>query len=390
MSSIETNGLTPLEIASSVLVGRDDMLARPEATRSARAALEESLLRALRRPPCVVGFSGGRDSSALLGCAVQVARREGLPEPVPVTLRFAGAPETEEEGWQALAIRHIGASDWVRRDFRDELDLVGPVAEAMMTRNGLPYPYNLHLLVPLIDEAKGGSFVSGHGGDQVLYPAGRALQVLARRVRPSLRDLARIVVEMAPRSVRRSAFRSRVGLAFPWLRAETNALLTRAWLEDEVRQPFRWNSRLRELSHSRFMQLTARRIEALAGEADVAVHHPFAEAGFVFALAREAGATGFPSRTAAMEAVFTDVLPAQLIGRATKASFNGVLWNRHARAFVEGLDEQALERVLAKLELDAIVDPRALVAHWGKSAPLANSFLLLQACWLALRPPQKR
>lgn len=388
MSSIETNGLTPLEVASSVLVGRDDVPARPAAARSARTALEESLLRALRRPPCVVGFSGGRDSSALLSCAVQVARREGLPEPVPVTLRFAGAPQTEEEGWQTLAIRHIGASDWVRRDFSDELDLVGPVAEAMMTRDGLPYPYNLHLLAPLIDEARGGSFVSGHGGDQVLHPPGRALQVLARRVRPSLRDLARIVVGVAPRSVRRSVLRSRVGVAFPWLRAEANALLARAWLEDQARQPFRWNRRLRELCHSRFMQLTARRIEALAGEADVAAHHPFAEAGFVFALAREAGATGFPSRTAAMEAMFADLLPAQLLGRATKASFDEVLWNRHARAFVEGLDEHALERVLAELELDAIVDPRALAAHWAGSAPLANSFLLVQACWLTLRPQQ--
>lgn len=132
------------------------------------------------------------------------------------------------------------------------------------------------------------------------------------------------------------------------------------------------------------MQLTARRIDALAGGADVAVHHPFAEAGFVVALAREGGATGFASRTAAMQWLFADLLPDQLTARPTKASFNEVLWNRHTRAFVKGLDEQALERMLAKLELDGIVDPRALAAHWAGPAPLANSFLLLQACWLAL------
>lgn len=388
MTSIETNGLTPLEIASSVLVGRGDLSARSEAARSARAALEESLLRALRRPPCVVAFSGGRDSSALLSCAVQVAHREGLPEPIPVTLRFEGAPQTEEENWQALAIRHIGASDWVRRDFSDELDLVGPVAEAMMTRDGLPYPYNLHLHAPLIDEARGGSLVTGHGGDQALYPAGRALDVLARRVRPSLRDLARIAVGVGPRPVRRAVLRSRIWLAFPWLRAEANAELTRAWLEDEVRQPFRWDSRLRELWRSRFMQLAARRIEALANETGVAVHHPFAEAGFVSALSREAGATGFAGRTVATEALFGDLLPDELIGRPTKASFDEVLWNRHTRSFVAGLDEKALERGLATLELDAIVDPRALASHWAGAAPLANSFLLLQACWLALSPRQ--
>lgn len=151
---------------------------------------------------------------------------------------------------------------------------------------------------------------------------------------------------------------------------------------------FRWDNRLRGLWRSRFMRLTVRRIASLGSRTDVAVHHPFAEAGFVFALAREAGATGFASRTAAMDALFGDLLPDELIGRPTKASFNEVLWHRHTRSFVAGLDEEALERGLAALELDEIVDPRALASHWAGPAPLANSFLLLQACWLALSPRQ--
>jgi tRNA(Ile)-lysidine synthase TilS/MesJ len=52
-----------------------------------------SALRAIARsvlatPPCVVAFSGGRDSSALLALLVDEARRAGLPEPVAVTARW--------------------------------------------------------------------------------------------------------------------------------------------------------------------------------------------------------------------------------------------------------------------------------------------------------------
>ena len=56
------------------------------------AALEEAILPALRRPPCLVSFSGGRDSSCVLAAATRAARREGLQPPVPVTLRVSNAP----------------------------------------------------------------------------------------------------------------------------------------------------------------------------------------------------------------------------------------------------------------------------------------------------------
>jgi hypothetical protein len=384
---IATNGLSPLEIASHILVGPNGagpLPTRP-GPRSAISALEDALRPALAEPPCLVAFSGGRDSSALLGVAARVARREGLPEPVAVTLRFGGAPQSEEEDWQTLVIRHVGVSEWVRLHFDDELDLVGPVARKLMGWHGVPYPYNLHLLVPLIEEAAGGSLVTGLGGDQMLHPPVRALDVLARRSRPVPRDVLRIGAGVAPRPLRRAALRSRVTLSFPWLSTAGDALLNRDWLEQEVHQPFRWDGTLRELWRSRFMQTTFARIRAVGDHAGTQVHHPFADARFVAALAREGGATGFASRTQAMQRLFGDALPPDLIGRPTKATFDEVLWNRHARAFVEGLDETGLERALAALDVDWLVDPSALLAHWSAEAPLANSFLLLQASWLALQ-----
>jgi hypothetical protein len=70
--------------------------------------LERLLLEALLEPPCIIGFSGGRDSSALLAVAVQVARREGLDLPVPVTKTYPDVPATDETDWQELVIRWLG------------------------------------------------------------------------------------------------------------------------------------------------------------------------------------------------------------------------------------------------------------------------------------------
>lgn len=91
-------------------------------------ALEAAVLPALCRPPCLVVFSGGRDSSAVPA----VARRSGLPDPMPATNRFRGSPATKETEWQELVVRHLGLTDWHVLDRDDELDVIGPVAEQVL------------------------------------------------------------------------------------------------------------------------------------------------------------------------------------------------------------------------------------------------------------------
>ena len=380
-----SHALAPLEIATGIVFGRDAR--RPAFGRRSPltplAALERALIPALTRAPCVLSFSGGRDSSALLAVAVRVARREGLPEPIPATLRFPEASDTDEDDWQEEVVRRLGCGDWTRLEFTDELDLVGPVARRVMASEGLPYPYNLHLLMPLMEVGRGGSFVTGMGGDQALFSAGRPLDVLARRATPVPRDGVRIAAAAAPQALRRIALRRRVGLHFPWMSEAGNERLARGWLGEETRQPLRWNARLREMWRSRFMQLTVERIASLARHADAKAFHPFVDRGFLAALAAEAGATGFTDRSAAMAALFADDLPERVVRRGTKASFNDVLWNRHAQRFAEDLTAERLGPLLRTLEVDDIVDPDALSEHWQAPAPLANSFLLFQACWLA-------
>src|SRR5487761_457194 len=78
------------------------------------AAMEATILPALARPPCVVQFSGGRDSSLVLAVAASLARREGMAPPVAFTHRFPAVPGADEDEWQELVIRHLGVADWER------------------------------------------------------------------------------------------------------------------------------------------------------------------------------------------------------------------------------------------------------------------------------------
>lgn len=381
--------LTPFEVATHVVLGREAAAAREldaaPPPRTPVAAFEHELLRALSRPPCLVGFSGGRDSSAVLALAVRVARKAGLPDPVPVTLRFRGAPDAREDEWQERVIAHVGIDEWVRLSLDGEADLVGPTAAGLMDRGGLRYPYNVHLVAPMVAAARGGSLVTGLGGDETLSPGSRALAVLARHVSPSRRDVLRVALALGPKRARAHVLERRHPLRFDWLRDEANRKLAQAWARDLAARPLRRDRELRAWWTERYLRLTIASLARLGEEENVEVLHPFASAASVAALARAGGAWGFPSRDAAMHVLFGDVLPAAVTQRPTKASFNSVLWNRHTKAFVAGLQPDELGDALGDLGLHEIVDPGALRAHWSGPVPRANSFLLLQACWLARR-----
>ena len=65
-----TYRLAPLEVATGLVLGVDpksEVLRQGEATTgSALRSFENAVLPALCRAPCLVSFSGGRDSSAVL------------------------------------------------------------------------------------------------------------------------------------------------------------------------------------------------------------------------------------------------------------------------------------------------------------------------------------
>ena len=86
-------------------------------------------------------------------------------------------------------------------------------------------------------------------------------------------------------------------------------------------------------------------------------------------------AAGFAGRDAALAAVAGHLLPAELVARRTKASFDGVFFDEPARAFAQDWDGSGVP--------DELVDPAALRAHWLGGAPDPHALTLLQAAWLA-------
>lgn len=370
--------LTPLEIATGAPLGADPTAPALPGPRPGGpvAALQRSVLEALLRPPCVVSFSGGRDSSAILALATAIARREGLELPVPVTLRFPASPDTDEDAWQERVIDHLGLTEWVRTGLSAELDLIGPVAVALLQRHGLIWPPNTHFHQPILEVAKGGAILTGIDGDGAFasWRYQRIASVLSGRLRPTPRDAQRVLTVLSPGSVRRAVQRRRPPTRLPWLLPTTMAAAVEAWSDYGATEPARWDRRVEWYSKMRSLRLVLRGFDLLAADADVFAVHPLADPGFLAALAEAGGWSGFAGRTAIMRYLFADVLPDDVLSRASKARMNGPFWNEHSRAFVadwagEGGNE--------------LVDSSALRAEWSKAVPHAGTSTLLQAAWLA-------
>jgi asparagine synthetase B (glutamine-hydrolysing) len=234
--------LSPLEIASGLVLGDDpgvEPLPDPFPNLSPLGALEWAMLGALQRPPCLVGFSGGRDSSALLAVATSLARRDGYELPVPVTLRFPGDLEAEESGWQELVIAELGVSNWLRIETGDELGVLGQVARAALDRHGVLWPPNVHALVPLLEAAAGGSLVVGLGGDELFGGL------------PSRR------LTFLPTRLRRAVAKRGGPAELSWLSPQARSALGAALAAEHAGEPIRWRRRVEWLAARR--QLSTQR-----------------------------------------------------------------------------------------------------------------------------------
>jgi Asparagine synthase len=380
---IPDDGATPyvmrgIELATSLVAGADltraPLRRRPAAASDLPAVLESVLLRSLQRPPCVVAFSGGRDSAGLLAAAARAARRHGLPLPVPATYRFPGMPDADENAWQDMVVRHIGLADWVRIDITDELDLVGPVAAALLRRYGPMWPPNSHFGGLLASHARGGTFVTGVGGDELLAPSAyEAARVLSRVRRPQLGDVRGVAAVIAPTALR--AWRARRGIeALPWLTPDAAAAHARARARESL-QPLWWGKSVTHTWWRSRERLALRASIAAACGDDVMVEHPFMDPDFLGAVAGALWRLGFPTRAGAMELLFGDALPIEVRHRSDKAAFSAPFINRHSRAFIAEWDGIGVDETL--------VDVDALRACWAAEQVDGRSFALLQSAWLA-------
>ena len=368
---------TAIEVLASLLLGVDPgaaPLPRPSHG-SVRDALEEAILPALLRPPCFVSFSGGRDSSAILAVALDVARRHGLAEPIPATKRFPAAPETSESEWQDGVLEHLRVGERVILELHDELDALGDIATNALRRTGLRCPANAYLHIPIFKLARGGAVLTGAGGDELLATTGaRAVLLAHRRMRPRARDVASVALSFAPRRLRAIEWRLRRSMPYPWLRPVGSDLVHRAVARDEVAWPRRWNAAIRHWYGTRAYAGLTNALPMHASEFDVSVMNPFLHPRVLTALTRAGGPTGFRSRTEAMTDLFGDLLPAGILSRATKAAFISPVWGPATRQFAADWSGEGVN--------DRYVDVAALRREWLTEAPHFATMLLLQSAWL--------
>lgn len=342
-------------------------------------ALEAAIRPALCRPPCLVQFSGGRDSSLVLSVAVRLARREGMADPIAITHRFPGLEEAGETEWQEKLMSHLGLVDWERVEVTDELDLVGPTCAPSLRRHGLLWPPMVHARHMDLARAAGGSILDGEGGDEVLG-AGRLAVVsalLSGQLRPGRVLGKHLALALSPRLVRRRVARRlyRSQIRAPWLQSAAWRELERAVADDFAGEPLDRRRGLMRHAQLRLVSLFLGNSRALAAEHNVLDGKPLLDTGFLAALGAAGGRLGFPGRTTAMTQLFSDVLPEDVLRRTTKARFNRMAFNVHSRRFAECWDGSGVD--------EELVDIGALRRAWSEPEPNALSFGLLQSAWLA-------
>ena len=375
--------LTPLELLWGMPLGIEE--ATPALSSSAtgpslRASFEAVVLRALRRPPCLVSFSGGRDSSLVLAVATDLARRHGLSPPVPATNRFPGRPETDESGWQELVVSHLGLKDWLRLEWTDELDVVGPYAQALLRRHGILAPFNSHFHLPLIHAAHGGSMLTGIGGDELFSSVSRqvAAEVLVGPRWPRARDLPALGLALAPHPLRVAviARRRRVFRTFGWMTPSARRKLALAYADWESRDPWRWDVALRTWWwRSRALQCNRAAKRVLGFAEDVQMVHPFCEPEVLVAAARAWGSAGPTDRQAALRDIGGELLPESVCSRSDKAWFDRVFWTGYARRLARNWHGEGID--------PSLVHEAGLRREWSRDPATPHVYTLLQSTWLA-------
>lgn len=347
-----------------------------------RQELERAVVDAVSRDPCFVSFSGGRDSAAILAVAVHVARREGLPDPVPLTRVFPTSMVATQEGeWQELIVRHLNIVEWNRDHLTNEMDLLGPHAQRLLCELGVVWPGTLSANLLTTRWAQGGAVLDGEGGDDLMVPrlhrigaVSRAMRARPLPTRGQLRGAALSLLPAPPRG-RWTARHVEAG-PMPWLRPDVREEFRRRRVRQIDARPLNIAESIRQVPRARTIAEWKRNRDALAAREGVDWRSPFLGRRFVEAFARATRPLGYRSRGDALSSIVGDLLPDEVCYRVGKASFG--------EAFVSDYSEEFLEQWTGEGLDERLVDPRA-VAQWARENRDSRLSLLMQAGWLATR-----
>ncbi len=358
--------------------GPTEDTAESEPVRALRAVLRP----ALSGTPCVLAFSGGRDSSLLLALAADLAAREGLNPPVALTFRYPEDEHAEESSWQQLVVDHLRRRglrfDWECIDIGPQFDVLGALVTPILRAHGAAlWPPALGSTVLLANLVRGGSLVTGDYGDEVL--GGHRATVLRTVARCRGRGLGReawgeVMLTAAPEKVRRAAFARRIE-GGEWLRPAFRW----EWRDRRARhaaaQPLRWDASVRFPLRQRAAIIGRQTLRTVASWYDCKLVEPLGSPGFVASLAAFGGRWGIGGRSACVRLLADGLLPEAVIERRDKAYFNASRFGAATADFVRSWDGSGLN--------DDLVDAEVLREVWSAGFVPAPTAMLLQHAWLS-------
>jgi hypothetical protein len=175
--------------------------------------------------------------------------------------------------------------------------------------------------------------------------------------------------------VRRTVLSRRDPVILPWLRPDAQQGMWALWTADVASEPLRWQQRAAWYRRLRYVRVGVESLDAVAFDSRVQVHSPFLDAGFAAALGSLPTDRRFLTRGAAMHQLFGDLLPADVLGRATKSQFGGAFFSSHSREFAASWDGEGVD--------EELVDPDELRRQWAKQVVDGRTYSLLQSAALA-------
>ena len=367
---------TELEIAAGAVVGfLEESPELPVERLQPRVVVAEIIRDALLAPPCYVSFSGGRDSSVILAIALDVARREGLQFPIPITNRYPGVDGAEEDYWQELVIRHLGIKEWVILHRREDADLLGSAGTEGLRRFGVLWPAPIFLAKTIEETARGGTVVTGEGGDE--YLGHRRLSTLRLALQNPFavrRGLSGAASAMIPTELIRQSRKRAFALdAVPWLKNPfREAFLDH--LAHEMVEPRNSRRALVRLLSRRSPAMGSANRAAIARQRNVSYVDPLSHPRLAASIAWKYGWLGPAGRTQLFRREFGTLLPDEIISRQSKAFFNHAYFGPDTRAFVAEWDGTGVD--------PSMVDADSLRLAWQQPLIAPQTALLLQSAWL--------
>lgn len=375
--------LDPLEIHSGIVLGarRSPLPPAPRVIPGApRRVLDELLAGALSKSPCFVLFSGGRDSSVILAAATQTARKHGLPEPIPLTARFAAHPRTWETAWQERTVRQLGLTEWTRFDVHDELDALGELATGALLRHGPYWPPNAHTILLFARHVGSGSMLTGGGGDELLerWEWGRMPLRQVARLSPRRNILKWGPYNCLPLALRRRLPDNPTAIWTRWLTEDALAQLRHRQLAARGDPPRAWADSVEHYLRGRYLECVRATLDTLAAATGACLIEPFYDVRLIRSVVAQAPARGYASRTAALETLFGDLLSTEVLRRGTKAEFGSAIWGPAARSFATDWDGRGVDVQLA--------EPARVRAEWLRERPDGRAIAMIQSAWYEQQP----